>query len=328
MKRRPFLGPVGLILAMLVVVSTARGEMWMSLEDYVAKCVLIVRAKTVLERDGKLTFRVIETWKGRYTPDVFVETTIDGRFFAYQGEHGVKVVDGQEIAFFFTKHNQPNTGKLHRHSTAFPISNGELVYGSTSMNPQKYTVDAFHKRIVALSRKTTESKINGDRVSDDLQCRITSSVKKVRLGEPLPLKLVLENGYDYPVHFIDFGEIRNVEMTPCLEFTDDKIRKWRTNLPKITGTPSPIPARKGVRGGFRIVQLMPGKKYEVSFPNIITPEVQKKLEKHNLPASFTISYVFGKQVWRDSKTYPFDSKELFLAIPELPASSIEVEILP
>jgi len=140
---------VAVILFVALTPQPCFAEPWPTLDDYVAKCVLIVKAKTIIEQDGTLTFRVTETWKGRYEPQDFVRTTEDGRFFASQHEHGVDVVDGQEIVFFFTRHNQPIEGKLSRHSTAFPIRDGELTYAGTSdWLSQEFTVHEFKKRIL------------------------------------------------------------------------------------------------------------------------------------------------------------------------------------
>lgn len=85
-------------LALLSACPTARAEQWPTLEEYVGKCVLIVKAKTVVEHDGKLSFQVLESWKGKYDPQEFVRTTAEGRFFANKDEHGVvNVAQGQEI---------------------------------------------------------------------------------------------------------------------------------------------------------------------------------------------------------------------------------------
>ncbi len=131
--------------------STSRAELWPTLENYVGRCVLIVKAKTVVDEDGQLTFKVLESWKGKYDPSIFCRTTRDGRFFATQGEHGVNVRDGQEIIFFFTRHNQPVEGKLDRHSTAFPIREGKVVYAATNYGLRKeYTVADFEKVIRSL----------------------------------------------------------------------------------------------------------------------------------------------------------------------------------
>jgi hypothetical protein len=139
---------LALVVALVIApASVARAEMWPSLDDYVADCTLIVKAKTI-EEDKKLTFRVLETWRGVFDPKRFTEVTRDGRFFAENGEHGVKVIDGQEIVFFFTLHNQPDPKKLSRHSTAFPISDGTVVYASTGDQPRNYKLADFKRAVM------------------------------------------------------------------------------------------------------------------------------------------------------------------------------------
>ena len=136
-------------------IGSARAERWPSLESYVSDCVLIVKAKTVFEgTDKTVTFRVEESWKGKYAPDLLQNTTKDGRFVVYKGEHGVNVVDGQEVVFFFTRHNNAATGPLGRHSTAFPVKDGKIVYASTSEDfRREYKIEEFRKAITELIEK-------------------------------------------------------------------------------------------------------------------------------------------------------------------------------
>jgi hypothetical protein len=131
------------------VCAPAAGEIWSTLGDYVGECVLIVKARAVEEREGRWTLQPEESWKGEFGPDTFRDTTPEGYFFAYEGEHGVAdVAVGQEIIFFFTAANQPPGSKLARHSTAFPIRDGRVVYGATSDEyRQEYTLDGFKKAI-------------------------------------------------------------------------------------------------------------------------------------------------------------------------------------
>jgi hypothetical protein len=131
LARQCMLAFTGVCLLLCVPV-VCLGELWPSLDAYVEECVLIVKARTEVAHDGILTFRVLETWKGKYDPQDFVRTTEDGRFFAAQHEHGVEVADGQEVVFFFTPLNQLVPGKLSRHSTAFPIRDGKVTYATTS----------------------------------------------------------------------------------------------------------------------------------------------------------------------------------------------------
>jgi len=138
------------LAAVLLLAGSARAESWPTLQDYVADCVLIVLAETHAEPGGALSFEVLESWRGQYTPGAFAHPRPDGRFTASQGEHGVDVVDGQQIVFFFTRHNQPVPGKLSRHSTAFPVVAGTLVRASTSMERKEYSLPAFKTAVQAI----------------------------------------------------------------------------------------------------------------------------------------------------------------------------------
>ena len=103
---------------------------------------------------------------GQYDPKLLARTKDDGRFVTYKGEHGVNVVDGREIVFFFTRHNNPKTGPLRSHSTAFPIKEGKLIYGATanpSADPERsirkdYTVTEFKQKIEAIIKEQDAAK--------------------------------------------------------------------------------------------------------------------------------------------------------------------------
>lgn len=134
----------------LALAGTAGAEMWPTLDKYVSGCVLIVLAETHAEPGGTLTFEVLESWRGDYKPGAFAYPRPDGRFTASQGEHGVDVVDGQQIVFFFSNHNQPVPGKLARHSTAFPVVDGKIVWASTSMDRHEYSLPEFKKAVQSI----------------------------------------------------------------------------------------------------------------------------------------------------------------------------------
>lgn len=167
MFSRTLLTGVLALAACLSGTPPSRAEAWPTLEAYVAKCVLIVKAKTVVEKEDALSFQVLESWKGKYDPKLFVRTTPDGRFFANKDEHGVvNVSDGQEIVFFFSRHNQPVEGKLTSHSTAFPVRSGKVIYASTSGPApeglrKEYTLEEFKKAIQAAASETDGSRAPG-----------------------------------------------------------------------------------------------------------------------------------------------------------------------
>ena len=230
------------VTVLFLVAATTKpcfAESWPTLENYVEKCVLIVKAKTTVEQDGRLTFRVIETWKGRYDPQDFVETAEDGRFFASQHEHGVDVVAGQEIVFFFTRHNQPIEGKLSRHSTAFPIRNGKLTYASTSdWLKQEFTIAEFKKRILDIEAKRQIPVI--------VHARLRPVVKGTHVytnlaeaDKPIPLEITIFNGLRSCIYHSTFsnkpntwnGETANISLVDI--YRNDKQFNLYLARPKI-----------------------------------------------------------------------------------------------
>ena len=145
----------GIVCGLLILASLARGENWSPLEEYVQQCVLITKARaTVLPPSSpnapvKVELRMLEVWKGHFEADTFGSDCLHpGVYRAYLEEHGLHVVDGQEVILFFTRHNQPDPDHLTRHSTAFPIRDGKLIYAKTSNEYyQEYTVEEFEKAV-------------------------------------------------------------------------------------------------------------------------------------------------------------------------------------
>ncbi|HUT29996.1 MAG TPA: hypothetical protein VMX13_09400 [Sedimentisphaerales bacterium] len=183
------------LVATIILVATERpcvAELVPSLENYVERCVLIVKARTIFEKDGRLTFRVLETWKGKYCPEDFVEATEDGRFFADGPTSAGSVADGQEIVLFFTWRNQRVKGKLSSFSTSLPIRNGRLIYGETGdppSFPREYTVEEFEKQIRELGGKR------------QIPVVVRGWIKPVLQGrELISLKILIFNGLRCSVH--------------------------------------------------------------------------------------------------------------------------------
>ncbi len=140
-------------------VSGLRAEDFPTLERFVSECVLIVKARQVgpidLKDGAMLSFEVVETWRGHFDPGLFKTSTPEGYLRAGQGEHGVRIVAGQEVVFFYTRHNQPE-GKLARHNAAFSITDGKVVYGSFSNGSSRtYGVSEFQAAIAALAASYT-----------------------------------------------------------------------------------------------------------------------------------------------------------------------------
>jgi hypothetical protein len=140
------------VLLLLAALRTrpADAEQWPTLEEFVEECVLIVRCRTD-ERDIR-QHRVLETWKGQYSPELFVTPPPDGFVIADDAHGNANPVGGREIVFFYTRHNQPASGKLQSHSTALPIAGGKVIYAPTSDSLRKeYSIGGFRVAVFKIT---------------------------------------------------------------------------------------------------------------------------------------------------------------------------------
>lgn len=148
-----------IVAATLLVSAVARAETWIGLNNYVKSCDLIVLCRTEVKA-GSVKYRVSETWKGEYRPDLFYHKPSTG--FLHTGEwHGNESpTDGREIIFFFDGGSQPEwtKGKLLDHSTSFVVTDGKVVYAATDRNlRQEYSVADFKKAILMEVNRGRES---------------------------------------------------------------------------------------------------------------------------------------------------------------------------
>ena len=177
-------------LAIIVVLvcfnasNTAHAEDWPTLEEYVKKSVLIVKCRTD-ERDVR-RHQVLESWKGSYSPDLFVTPPPEGFIVADDAHGNASPIGGREVIFFYTLQNQPESGKLQTHSTAFPISNGKIVYASTNLNLRKeFTVVDFHAAImrILVRQMLIDAGATADQVANLSDDELTQEITK-RLPRP------------------------------------------------------------------------------------------------------------------------------------------------
>src|SRR6185369_183679 len=100
MKTRAFVA-----FTVLIAVGVAHAESWPSLKEYVRQCTLIVLCETEVEHD-KLSFKVVEVWKGKYDLKDFNAThreTAPGPNYLPEGyASGRKSDPKQKRVFFFT----------------------------------------------------------------------------------------------------------------------------------------------------------------------------------------------------------------------------------
>jgi len=213
------------LAAVLLLLCSVQGESWETLEQFVRSCPLIVKAKASGTKDREIRFKVLESWKGK-------SAFKDGEYFAYPGEHGVEVKDGQEIVFFFNFFNQSK-----RHTTSFPIKDGKLLYASTydadmlSRHPLRrwYTVAEFRERVRILQLPMAATPDKNFR----LQAR-----GKAQDAAGTPLEFELERAY----LAWDSSQIYFDEDAECVEaFVDGKplpglrahASVWPTGSPRI-----------------------------------------------------------------------------------------------
>ncbi len=163
--RRPMRQIVSLLVVAIAMVAVspnhAVAEDWPSLEDYVDECVLIVKCKT--ERKVKFQYQVLETWKGKYSPDLFLfdDTPPEGCLFAHQNAGNDRPRNGREVIFFFTRRNQPvfAKGKFEHHSACFNIEDGKVIWAETSeFDAKEYTVDEFKRAITSIVKNQEKPK--------------------------------------------------------------------------------------------------------------------------------------------------------------------------
>lgn len=152
------------VVGMVTLVATltpgaGRAESRPPVEQVVERAVLIVKCETEIT-DQRLSYRVLETWKGEYRPDLMQPEPPEGYLYSGLPVEGTDAVDGREVVFVFSD-NGISLGKLFRHDDSFPVVNGKVVYATTSRSEvfgdeTVYTVDEFKKTIVALVENQTE----------------------------------------------------------------------------------------------------------------------------------------------------------------------------
>jgi hypothetical protein len=117
---------------------------------------------------------------------LFVVPPPDGFIIADESHGNMSPVGGREAIFFYTLHNQPESGKLQTHSTAFPITDGKSVYASTNRNLRKeYTVADFRAAImrIVVGKVLIEAGVPTDQVANMSDGELIQEIAK-RLPRP------------------------------------------------------------------------------------------------------------------------------------------------
>lgn len=143
---------IAIAFSLSVYVEVAHAELWPSLDDYVARCTLIVLCETEFQDDSPV-FKVVETWKGDFDLkhfNEFLQTRASGPGYLPAGlglHSGRQSHLKQNVVFFFT--GDPTKRPYDGSSTSFDVRGGKLIYGETGNPgvPKEYTLKQFKREV-------------------------------------------------------------------------------------------------------------------------------------------------------------------------------------
>lgn len=99
---------------------------WPSLKSLVPRCVLVVHCRTE-QVDSHVLYRVLDVWKGEYSPTAFVRPPPEGYISTSLGAGLEERNEGREFVLFYTRRHQPKQG-ISRHDLALPVRDDKVEY--------------------------------------------------------------------------------------------------------------------------------------------------------------------------------------------------------
>jgi hypothetical protein len=124
--------------------------------------VLIVKCRTEVKQ-GRANFRVLESWKGRYSEDMMYVKPFDGCLYARGVDAKSRgAAHGQEILFFYSDNgvsgDSTNKGKIFadRPDMTLPIINGKVTWPVSDLDSTVYTLDELKKAVLAVAKETDD----------------------------------------------------------------------------------------------------------------------------------------------------------------------------
>lgn len=131
--------------------SVAVAEAWPSLKPLVRMSVLIVQCQTE-KFEGRMMYKVLDVWKGEYSPLAFVRQPPTGYIDTGLGDGGDREA-GREVILFFARHNQSQAG-ISRHDMALTVRDGVVSYPSETearfSKPEQFSLKEFKRKIKQL----------------------------------------------------------------------------------------------------------------------------------------------------------------------------------
>ncbi len=143
-------GAVALVSCGLVAAATARAEQWPSVEELASpRFLLIVHCRTEAV-DGRVLYKVLDVWKGEYSPRAFVRQPPTG-YINTGGPDATNGKAGVEVILCYTRHNQPKEG-IHAHDMSLLVEDGKVTYPPGVVEfpgGRKYTLEEFKREITS-----------------------------------------------------------------------------------------------------------------------------------------------------------------------------------
>jgi hypothetical protein len=143
------------LMLLILAGSLARAESMPSVEAVAKRDVLIVKCVTEV-KEGVANYRVLESWKGKYEPGLFVTKPKEGYLYA-QGvsarQFGAQ--EGQEVIFFYSDNavaaDAEHKGKIRAHSPdlGLAVIDGKVTWARNELDATVYTIAELKKAVLA-----------------------------------------------------------------------------------------------------------------------------------------------------------------------------------
>lgn len=132
---------------LLGLAAAAKAETWPTFEELASSRFHLIVHVRVDQVEGRALYKVLDAWKGAYSPLAFAVQPPTGYLNTTGPDGGAAAhKPGDEVVLFYTLHNRPKQG-FHRHDMAISVSNGKLTYSRTELDG--YTVAQFKHEIVS-----------------------------------------------------------------------------------------------------------------------------------------------------------------------------------
>jgi hypothetical protein len=143
------------LLAVFAVFWPARAwaESWPSLDDLASPRFLLIAHCCAEEVEGRTLYKVLDVWKGEYSPQAFAKRPPDG-YIVVPSLAGSDVdrMAVKEVILFYTRGNQSKEG-ISQVDMVLPVRDGKVMYppdaGEFSGEQRTYTLAEFKQELTS-----------------------------------------------------------------------------------------------------------------------------------------------------------------------------------